>query len=115
MQHLLCGLRQGASCVICSWLGQTTTVITDSRGGRGPLSLGVPEEEALVAPITSEKGIAIEHYLLLLSLPWELAHSAAATAKCSGHFVNLPRLITISQGPETRSSLHHLPAGPRCC
>ena len=73
------------------WQEQTTTVITDSRGGCGLLPLGVPEQAPLVAPITSEEGIAIEHYLLLFSLPWELTHPAAATAKCSGHIVNLPK------------------------
>ena len=33
---------------------------------------GIPEQAALMAPITSEEGIAIEHYLLLLSLHREL-------------------------------------------
>ena len=99
MQHLLCGLRQGASCVVCRWRWQTTAVITDSRGGHGPLPLGVPEQAPLVAPITSEEGIAIEHYLLLLSLPREHAHSAAATAKGSGHPVNLPKAHYHFPGP----------------
>ena len=45
----------------CSWQGQTTAVITDSRDGRGLLPLGVPEQAALVAPITSEEGTATEH------------------------------------------------------
>ena len=73
------------------WQGQTTTVITDSRGGHGPLPLGVPKQAPLVAPITSEEGIAIEHRLLLLSLLWELTHPTAATAKCPGHLEDLPR------------------------
>ena len=37
---------------------------------------------------TTEEGIATEHHLLLLSLPWELTHPA--TAKCSEHFLGLP-------------------------
>ena len=93
MQYLLCGLSEtfGASFVVCSWQGQSTTVITESRGGHGPLPLGVPEQAPLVVPVTSEEGIAIKHYLLLLSLPWELTHPAAATVKCCGHLVNLLR------------------------
>ena len=66
-------------------------VITDSRDGHGPLSLGVPEQAPPVVPITSEEGIAIGYKLLLLSLPLELMHPAAAIAKCSGHLEDLPR------------------------
>ena len=49
--------------------------------------LGVPEQAPFAAPITSEdtteEGIVTEHYLLLLSLPWENTCPAAATAKYS--------------------------------
>ena len=72
--------------MVYRWQGQTT-VITDSRGGRGPLPLGVPEQAPLVAPTTSEgtaeKDIVTEHHLLLLLHPWEHTHPAAATAKHS--------------------------------
>ena len=70
-----------------------TAVITNSRGGCELQPHEVPEQEPLAAPVTSEEGIAIEHYLLLLSLPWELTHptTATATAKCSGHIINLPK------------------------
>ena len=78
---------QGASCVVCRWWGQTTAVIPDSRGGHGPLSLGIPEQKSLAATTTSEgtteKDIVTEHHLLLLLLPWEHTCPAAATAKCS--------------------------------
>ena len=70
--------------MVYNWQGQTTTVITDSRGGLETIPLGFPEQAPLVAPVTSKEGTAIEHNLLLLSLPWELTHPAAATAKCSG-------------------------------
>ena len=43
------------------------------------------------ATVISEEDIVIEHYLLLLSLPWEHTHPAAATAKCSGHPENMPK------------------------
>ena len=47
----------------------------DSRGGYGLLSLGIPEQEPLAAPITSEDtkevGMVTEYHLLLLLLPWE--------------------------------------------
>ncbi len=79
--------------------GQATAVITDSRGGLGPLPLEVPEQAPLASSITSEEGIAIEHYLLLLSLPWELTHPAVATAKCSGHLEDLPRAYYHFPGP----------------
>ena len=77
--------------MVYRWQGQTTAVITGSRDGHGPLPLGVPEQALPVVPVISEEGIAIKHKLLLLSLPWELTHpAAAATAKCSGHLVDLP-------------------------
>ena len=77
--------------MVCMCQGQATAVITDSRDGLGPLPLEVPEQAPLASSITSEEGIAIEHYLLLLSLPWELTHPAAAIPKCSGHLINLPK------------------------
>ena len=59
----------------------------DSRGGHGPLPLGIPEQISLVAPTTSEgtteKDIMTEHHLMLLSLPWENICPVTATAKCS--------------------------------
>ena len=66
------------------WWGQTTTVITETRGRHGLLPLGATEQAPLVSPVTSEKGIAIEHYLLLLSFPWELTHPAAALPHALG-------------------------------
>ena len=46
---------------------------------------GIPKQKSLVAPNTSEgtteKDIVVEYHLLLLSLPWEDTHPAAATAK----------------------------------
>lgn len=67
--------------------GQTTTVISDSRGRRGPPLPGIPEQEPLSAPTTSEgtiEDIVMEHHLLLLLLLWEHTCPAAATAKHSG-------------------------------
>ena len=59
--------------MVCRWQGQTIAVISDSRGGRGPLPLGITEQKPLAAPNTSEgtteKYITMEHHLLLLSLP----------------------------------------------
>ena len=100
MQHLLRGLSE-TGCFMhgLQVAGQTTAVITNSRGGRGPLPLGVPEQAPPSFPITSEEGTAIKHKLLLLLLPWELTHPAAATAKCSGHFVDLPRAHYHFPGP----------------
>ena len=85
--------------MVYRWQGQTTAVITDSRNGHGPLPLGVPEQAPPAVPITSEEGAAIKHKLLLLSVPWELMHPAAATAKCSGHLVDLPRAHYHFPGP----------------
>ena len=74
----------------CRWWGHTTAVISDSRGGHGPLPLWIPEQEPLAAPTTSEdtseEDIVMECHLFLLSLPWEHTGPTAATAKCSGHF-----------------------------
>ena len=67
--------------------------------GHGLLPLGVPEQAPSVVPITSEAGIAIEHKLLLLSLPWELTQPAAAFAKCPGHLVDMPRAYYHFPGP----------------
>ena len=48
--------------MVYRWQGQTTTVITESRGGHGPLlPLGVHEQASPAVPITSEEGIAMEH------------------------------------------------------
>ena len=75
--------------------GQTTTVISDSRGGPGPPTLGDHEQVLPVALATSEvsteEGTANEHHLLLLSLIWECTQPAAATAKHSGHCQHLPK------------------------
>ena len=43
---------QGASCVVCRWQGQTTTIIPDCRGGCGTLPLELPEQKSLAAPFT---------------------------------------------------------------
>ena len=70
--------------------GRTTAVITDSRGGCGPPPLGIPEQTALAAPITSEgnteEGIVTEHHLLLLSLSWEHTYPATTTARYSKEY-----------------------------
>ena len=100
MQYLLCGLnRTGCFLHSLQVSGKTTAVITDSRGGHGPLPLGVPEKTPLVAIITLEEDIVVKHYLLLLSIPWELTHPAAASAKFSGHLVNLPKAHYHFPGP----------------
>ena len=60
------------------------------RHGLAPL--GACEWAPPVTPVTSgvakkeKKGgsIATKHHMLLLSLSWEHAHPAAATAECSG-------------------------------
>ena len=85
--------------MVYRWQGQTTTVIIDSRDGHGPLPLGVPVQTPTEVPITSEEGNAIEHWLLLLALPWKLSHPTAATAKCSGHLEDLPRAYYHFPGP----------------
>ena len=88
MEHLLRGLS-GTGCFLhgLQGQGQTTTVISDSRGECGTPPLEIPEQKSLVAPNTSEgtteKDIVVEYHLLLLSLPWEDTHPAAATAKCT--------------------------------
>lgn len=75
--------------MVYGWRGQTTVIISDSRGGHGPPPLGVCELAPLVAPVTSEgtteEGIVTEHHLLLLLHPWEHTRPAAATAKPLGH------------------------------
>ena len=100
MQHLSCGLNE-TGCFIqgLQVAGQTTTVITDSRGSHVLLPIGVPEQAPSVVLITSEEGIAIEDKLLLLSHPWEFTHPAAATDKCSGHLVDLSRAHYHFPGP----------------
>ena len=49
------------------WQGQTTTLISDSRGGHDLSALGVQEETPLATPITwegtTEEGIVTEHHL----------------------------------------------------
>ena len=43
-----------------------------------------PLEAAITAEVATEENIATELLLLLLLLPWENIHPAAATSKCSG-------------------------------
>ena len=85
--------------MVYRWRGQTTAVITDSRDGHGLFPIGVLEQAPFEALITSEEGFAIEHYLLLLSVPWELTHPAVAIVKCSGHLEDLPRAYYHFPGP----------------
>ena len=89
-------VRWVASCMVYRRQGQTTTVITDSRDGHGPI---VPEQALPAVPITSDEGIAIKHKMLLISLPWALTHPAAATTKCSGQLVDLPGAHYHFSGP----------------
>ena len=107
-------LQLGAACAAPPvWVKWDGVILRWSAGGRGkPLQLsltsdvgkahyyqGVLEQTPLVAPITSEGGITIEYYLLLLSLPWELTYPATATATCSGHLVNLLKAHYHFPGP----------------
>ena len=71
MQHCLCGLS-GKGCCLCGLqvAGANHHSYLSSRGGHGLLPLGVLEQAPLAAPITSEEGSAIKHYLLLLSDSW---------------------------------------------
>ena len=93
----------GASCIVYRQQGQTTAVISDSRGGRGLPPLGVHEQSPPVAPVTLEvstkEGTATEHHLLLLSLPWASTHPAAATARCSRDHLHLPEGHWYFPGP----------------
>jgi len=85
--------------MVYRWWGQTTTVIIDSRDEYGLLTKGVPEQVPPMVLVTSDEGISIEHKLLLLSLPWELKHPAAASTKCSDHLEDLPRAYYHFPGP----------------
>ena len=85
--------------MVYRWWAQSIAVITDSRDGHGLLPIGVLEQSPPAVPNTSEEGIATKHKMLLFSLPWELMHPAAATAKCSGHLVDLPRAHYHFPGP----------------
>ena len=66
-------------------------VISEARGRRGLPLLGSCEWALPVTPVTSgigkkrkKEGTATKHHMLLLSLPWDHTHPAAATAKHSG-------------------------------
>ena len=88
-----CQVQCVGSCVVYRQQGQTTAVISGTRGGRGLLPLGVCEQAPLAASVTSEvskeEGTATNHQWLLLSLPWELTCPASATAKHSGRHLHL--------------------------
>ena len=95
------------------WQGQTNTVILDTRGVHVLPPLGVCEQAPPTDPVTSEvsteEGIAIEHYAVLLSLPFEATCPDTTTAKSSRCCLHLPEGHCHFPGPPTRSSLHHLP------
>ena len=92
---LLCGLRLAGSLLHGLQAAGATTAISDSRGEHGPPLLGICEQAPLAAPVTSRSGTeedaATEHHPLFFSLPWECTHLVAATAKCSGHCLYLPK------------------------
>ena len=81
-------MRRVASCTIYRWQGQTIAVISDSGDGHDPPPLGVCEQAALAAAVTSEgtteEGTVTEYHLLWLSNPWDHTSPAAATAKYTG-------------------------------
>ena len=66
-------MRWVALCKVYS-AGDKPLQLSDSRGGLGLLPLGVPEQAAPVVPITAEEGTAIEHKMLLPSIPLEIMH-----------------------------------------
>ena len=88
VQHLL-HVLSGTGCFLRGlqgW-GQTTTVISDSRGGCGCHLQGSMNSTTCSLNHfkgTTEEGFVTEHHLLL-SLSWEHTCLAAANAKSSGH------------------------------
>ena len=99
--------------------GQTTTVISDSRGELGPPPLGFCEQALLVAPVTSEAGT---ERALQLSTTCCCSHSSGDAHTLLLQLPNAPgatyfrlRVTSTSQGPATRNSLHHLPTRPCHC
>ena len=95
MWHLLCDLQEAGTDHHSNHL--------ETREGHGFPPLGAHEEAPLAAPVTSEgttvENIVTEHHLLLLSLLWEFTRPATATAKCSGHCLNLPETHWHFPGP----------------
>ena len=75
------------------------SLMLEMGDGHSLFPLGVPEQVSPAVPITSEEGIVIKHKLLLLSPPWELMDSTAATAEFSGHLEDLPRSYYHFPGP----------------
>jgi len=79
-----------------SWsqVAGANSIISDSRSGLGPPLPGVHEQAPPTAPVilevSREEGTATKYHLLLLSLPWEHTHPAAAIVKCSGCCLHLP-------------------------
>ena len=126
MQHLLCGLS-GTGCLLdgLQLARQTTTVITDSRGGCGLSPLEDREQAPPVVPITSEgtteEGIVTKHHPLLLSHPWEQTGPTAATAEHSGQcpqaWHGLPPLGVQEQTPPAAQSPQRRALQPNttCC
>ena len=95
-----------------------TAVISDTRRRHGPPPLGVCEQVPPAALVTSdvskEEGSATEHHPLLLSL---LGNTPALllplpNAPCTAYIC---QITVTSQGPASRSSMHHLPDGPCQC
>ena len=87
--------------MVYRWWGQTTEVISDSRGGHGlpPLCEQTPFGVPVTLEHCTEEGTVTKKYLLLLSLPWECTQPATANAKCSRHHLNLPEAHYHFPGP----------------
>ena len=81
-------MRHGTSCMIYSWQGQTTAVVSEARGRHGFPPMGVCEWAPTLTLVISgdgkKEGTVTKHYTLWLSLPWEHTCPAASTAKHSG-------------------------------
>lgn len=90
------------------WRGQTTAVVSDSRGGCRPPPPGVHEWVPPVPPVTSgvsaEEGTATESHLLL-----SLSGNAHTLPNVLGAAYTCLKITATSQGPGARSSLCHLP------
>ena len=105
------------SCTGYGQQGQTTAAISKSRGGHGPLPLGICEQAPLAAPVTSRvvtgESTATKHHVLLPSLCWEHTHPAFATEKGSGHQIQLPQGHCHFPGPcNQQNQLVPPPSGP---
>ena len=101
--------------MICRWRRQTTAVITDPRGGCGLLPLRSLNRYHLRLQSPQRRAMQLNTNCCCLHSPGNSHTLLLPLPNALGTLIICIRRNTTSQGPETRGSQGHPPAGPCWC